>query len=498
MRRIKTWLTYFFLTGICLTGRVHAQTPQVTTRALEERPIDLPTALRLAHVDNPEIRLARERVREAVAYRQLAAAQFLPTLNVGTNYDHHIGPLQQSNGQLLQVNSDSLYMGLGADAVGAGTVNIPGIFWAANVSEVWHNALIRRQVVRQREFESEAVRNEMLLRVASAYLELLRTAGRQAIAQQIRDDAAEVARVTANFAKAGQGRQADADRAVTELEQRNGELVQAKSDIVIASARLCQLLSLDPSVSLIPMERQVVPSSLVPEPIPLPELLAIAITQRPELRERQAAIRAALLQLRNAKLLPFSPQVLVGFSAGTFGGGSNLMAAGVLQTNGSILQQERFGNFGDRTDFDVVMYWSLRNLGVGNLALIRASQSQHRQSELRALETLDRVRTEVASSQARVRARFAQIEINEKAIQSSQTAFKQDLARTRNNLGLPIEVLDSLRLLGRSRFAYLDAIVDYNRAQFELYVALGQPPADTLARPVPAISPAPVSPPEKK
>ena len=32
---------------------------------------------------------------------------------------------------------------------------------------------------------------------------------------------------------------------------------------------------------------------------------------------------------------------------------------------------------------------------------------------------------------------------------------------------------------------YLEAIVDYNEAEFALYVALGQPPADALARPVP-------------
>jgi len=57
---------------------------------------------------------------------------------------------------------------------------------------------------------------------------------------------------------------------------------------------------------------------------------------------------------------------------------------------------------------------------------------------------------------------------------------------SQNQQGLPIEVLDSLRLLGRSRYAYLDAIADYNRAQFELYVAMGQPPAQYLARPVPA------------
>jgi len=498
--------TAIFLTALFVSGLVNAQPAggakmlaPVEFHALDERPIDLATALRLANVDNPEIRLARERVREAVALRQLAAAQFLPTINIGSNFDHHLGPVQQSNGELLKVNRDSLYLGLGTGAVSSGTVNIPGVFWSANVSEVWHNALISRQIVRQRAFESEAVRNEMLLRVASAYLELHRAAGRQAIAQQVREDAREVAKVTAIYVKGKQGRQSDADRAATELEQRNSDVVQANSDVVLASARLGQLLSLDPSVKLVPMERQVVPNSLVPEPIPLSELLAIAVTQRPELRERQAAIRAALLQLRSAKALPFSPQVLLGYSAGTFGGGSDRVSTGVLQANGTILQQARFGNFNDREDFDVVMYWSLRNLGVGNLALVRVSRSQLRQSELRFVETLDRVRAEVASAQARVLARFAQIEINEKAIQSSQTAFKADVERTRNLLGLPIELLNSLSLLGRSKIGYLDAIVDYNRAQFELYVALGQPPADTLARPVvPIVLGAPTPTPEKK
>jgi outer membrane protein TolC len=208
--------------------------------------------------------------------------------------------------------------------------------------------------------------------------------------------------------------------------------------------------------------------------------------QRAELGERRAAIRAALLQLRNAKLLPFSPTLLVGYSAGTFGGGSNLA------------DQPRFDSFNSREDLDVLMYWSLRNLGVGNVALIRVSQSQYRQSELQALATLDRVRAEVAAAQARIIARFDQIAINEKAIDSSQNAFKSDFQRARNAEGLPIEVLDSLRLMARSRQAYLDAIVDYNIAQFELYVALGQPPADTLAHPVRIRLGAPIAAPEKK
>lgn len=449
-------------------------------------PIDLCSALGLANVQNPEILLARERVVEAVAVRQLAAAQFLPTINAGINSDNHIGPLQRSNGSILKVNRNALYLGLGASAVGAGTVNIPGIVWNANLSQVYFNALIARQVVGQREFASVAVRNDVLLAVARAYLELLRAEGRRAIAIQTRGDAREVARVTTNYARTGQGRQADADRATSEFEQRNIDLLRAEQEVLTASARLAELLHLDTVVRLHATDGWVVPAPIVPEPIPLPELIAIALVQRPELQERQAAIRAAFLHLREAKLLPFSPNLIAGYSAGTFGGGSNLAARGIQQPDGTILQQPRFDSFAGRQDVDAVVYWSLQNLGIGNVAQVRLAQSGLRSEQLRDIRILDLIRYQVAAAYAATHARFAQIETAERATQAGQEAFRHDLIRTRNREGLPIEVLDSLRLLGRSRYTYLDAIIDYNRAQFELYVALGQPPADCLARPIPA------------
>src|SRR5580692_1603757 len=61
-----------------------------------EAPIDLGTALKMAGVENPELLLARERVAQAVAERQLAVAQLLPDMNLGTNFDTHNGVLQQS------------------------------------------------------------------------------------------------------------------------------------------------------------------------------------------------------------------------------------------------------------------------------------------------------------------------------------------------------------------------------------------------------------------
>lgn len=469
---------------------VFAEPPSLLTAPTE--PIDLASALRLAGVQNPEILLARERVLQAVAERQLAAAQFLPSLNAGTNVDVHTGTLQRAAGQIIKVNRGDMYLGLGASAVGSGTVTIPGIAWNANLSQTLFTTLVRRQLVRAREFGSQAIRNDVLLQVAVAYLELLRAEGHRAIASRTRDEAREVARITANYARAGQGRQADADRAATELDQRNTELLQAESDVLTSAARLAQLLNLDPSTRLHVVDGWAVPAPIVPDPIPLPELIAIAVTQRPELREQQAAIRAAFLELRGAKLLPFSPTLLFGYSAGTFGGGSNLASQGIVDANGAFVQQSRFDSFAPREDIDAIAYWTLRNLGVGNLALVRLGQSNLRSSRLRELATLDRVRAEVAEAYARTHARYAQIDTAERATATSTRAFQEDLRRTQNQQGLPIEVLDSLRLLGRSRLAYLDAIVDYNRAQFELYVALGQPPANCLARPIPAaLVPAP-------
>ena len=456
---------------------VEPEPPPGTILQPDQNPIDLGTALKLAGAENPELLLARERVTQVVAQRQLAAAQLLPNLNLGTNYNLHRGPLQQSTGSILDVNRDALYVGLGANAVGSGSPSIPGLNYNVNVGVGWYGFLASRQRVVTARAVADAVRNDVLLRVCLAYVELLRGEGRRTVALRNRGEAAELARLTAAYAKAGQGRQADADRATVELKRRDAELTQAEADTLAASARLCQLLNLDPSVRLKPIDGWVVPAPLVPDPTPLPDLLAIALMQRPELAARRSEVQAALYELSLAKVLPFSPNMILGFSAGGFGGGSNVVAdAGI---------GPRFSSLDGRSDLDVVVFWQFRNLGVGNVAMVRAADSRMKQMRFRELEGVNSVRAEVAEAKARVDARFLQIDAAEAAVRASTDAYAEDLARIKGGQGLPLEVIDSLRLLARSRYEYLDSILDYNRAQFQLWVALGRPPADVLARPVP-------------
>jgi outer membrane protein TolC len=439
--------------------------------------IDLSSALRLAGVRNLGIVVAQQRVEAAVAGQQFAAAQILPNLNAGSNFDAHTGELITPTGALLAVNRSALYIGAGSVAVSSGTPQVPGLQYNVKLSTAIFNCLVSRQNVIRSRYDRQAVDNVVLLDVAVGYAELLRATGAYRLALLAQNDTAEVARLTADHAKAGQGRQADANRAATELRQREQAVAEADARLTQASNRLCQLLNLEATTRLQPIESQVVPEPVVPTRIPLPELLATALLNRPELQARRAAIQAALLELRAAKLLPFSPTVLANFSDGAFGGGSSY----------AVTQGEpRFGNLDDRSDVDVAVYWSLLNLGLGNKALIDGARARLGESQLEELVVLDRVRQEVADAYVRTQARFVEIDHQAQAVQSGQNAMREDLLRVRGLEGRPIELLDSLRQAAEARTDYLNAIIGFDEAEFQLYVALGAPPADTLARPVPA------------
>ena len=428
----------------------------------EAKEIDLPSAFRLAGVENPDIYLARQRVIEAVAIRQLAAAQFLPNLNMGGNYDAHLGVLQQSSGNILKTNRDALYLGMGTYAVAAGTVSVPGIHVGRATSRIpsltsW-SAGQRDRVSRA---ESIAVRNDVLLRVASAYVQLLRAECRLVIALQIRFETAQVARITAAYARTGQGTAADADRAATDLGRRDNEILQAQNEVLVASAQLAELLNLDPSLRLHAIDGWVVPAPIVPPPDPAWRVACHrpACSGRNWPRAGPPSPRRFFPcgRPRSCRSRPTSSSAT---ATAAFGGGSNLVA----QPGGfGGSQASRFDSFGGREDSDIILYWTAQNLGVGNVAQIKAARSNLSSANLEQVIVLNQVRSQVATAYANTLSRFALIGVTENAVRTGSEAFQEDLTRIRGAQGRPIEVLDSIRLLADARYSYLDAICDYNR-----------------------------------
>jgi len=157
------------------------------------------------------------------------------------------------------------------------------------------------------------------------------------------------------------------------------------------------------------------------------------------------------------------PLLSVGYSAGGFGGGSNLVSP-------------RFGKFDTRSDFEVFAYWSLQNLGFGNRAIQRERRGEVGEAVALRGRVIDQVNREVADAYALSAARRQEVEVDARRVQRMTEGFDEDYRRARNQAGRPIELLNSLNLLRTAREDLVRAIVGFDQAQFQLYVALGQPP----------------------
>ena len=95
------------------------------------------------------------------------------------------------------------------------------------------------------------------------------------------------------------------------------------------------------------------------------DLIPCGLMNRPELASQRAAVQATLELLRQERLRPLLPSVVLEGSGpggtvmgGLFGGG----------------QGGNLGTSGGRTDVDAGLVWTLNNLGLGNRALVRPGQ----------------------------------------------------------------------------------------------------------------------------
>lgn len=453
--------------------------PLPSIPAATEYPIDLTTALRLAEAENPLIAEARQRVGEALALQLRANALMLPNLNAGTNYRDHQGNLQRSSGRILRLDEKSLYVGGGAATYAAGPTEVPAVSINEPLTDAVFEPLAARQVVEGARFEASATANRILREVAEHHFELLAAVSELGIRRLSASQAAEVARLTRDYAHAQQGRDADAHRAETEFDLIDREIQQAEEGVAVASARLARRLHLDQSVRLQPIPPSSERVTLIDPRATLTELIRAALNRRPEIGARSARVAAAEYRHKQEVYRPLLPTLVLGFSGGAFGGGSNLAPPSLA-------------HFGGRTDFDVMAFWTLRNLGAGNASLQKQRWAEVGQAVGERSRAIAEVRSEVGAAFAEVAAASQQVDIATRRLASAEAGFQEDLLRIRNTVGRPIEVVNSLRLLNDSRVARLRAVTDYNKAEFRLFVALGTPPplGRNAAAPLP---PAPIA-----
>lgn len=426
-------------------------------------PINLAAALRLSDARPLIVAAAQAGVWVAEAELTRAKLLWVPTLNLGFDYTRHDGGGPDFNKGIMTAPSVNFFYGGG------------GLTGTLYTADAVFQPLAARQTLNAAQWNIQAAKNDALLQTSDAYFRVHQQRGIYAGTLYSVERGRELLNRVDELSRELVPK-VEVDRArnmLAELEQR---AVFARQEWKVAGADLTQVLRLDPRAVLDPVEHDHAQITLIDPGRPLDDLMPIALTNRPELAAHQALVQAAMNQIRAEKWRPAVPNiVLSGFQTP-----SELIQAGVfgLGPNSSMNQWK------GRADISIQPLWQLEGMGLGNLARIKEARGKQSQEIIKFLMNQDAVAADVTRAQARVQSGAARVLQADRALRSAIITFNGNYEGLRQTTRLgdvlvlvnrPQEAVFALELLQVAFNEYFSTVAEYNRAQFEMFHALGYP-----------------------
>jgi outer membrane protein TolC len=436
--------------------------PQPTDKPL---PINLATALRLAGGRPLIIAAAQASVQVASAQLAQSRVLWLPSFDVGAGYYRHDGATQGQSGNFYINTKDQFLAGGGLSA-------------KVDTADALFAPLAARQVLRARVSDVQAARNDALLATAEAYFNVQQARGILAGTMDVVAKALALG-TAIDLERIAAAKPTNLHRAKALLADFEDAVETAREQWGIASADLTQVLRLDPSAMVVPQEPPNLRVTLISPDTPVDALIPLGLTNRPELASQQALVQAALARIRQERLRPLVPSLILQGGPGPVGPGGYL-TAGVFGSGAHGSGHPWVA----RDDVSVGLIWELKNLGLGNRALVGERRGEQQQQLVNLFRTQDQVAAEVARAYRQVRSAAARVAIAERGLEEARSTYDGSLAELGKiaRVGAvdvlvrrAFEVIDALRSLSRAYNAYFASANDYNRAQFQLYRALGYP-----------------------
>ena len=270
----------------------------------------------------------------------------------------------------------------------------------------------------------------------------------------------------------------EVSRTRAQLSQFEQQQESARERWNVSSADLVRILRMNPATVVEPAEPPQMQITLISPDEPIERLLSVALAARPELAATQSLAQAAEERWREERYRPFVPNIYMR-------GNSNQLPDSMAVSGFGGGQGGSIGRLGLRDDFEIQAMWELRNLGFGNAALIRGRRAELEASRMQAYRAQDIVAQEVVAATAQVRSAAARVKQSERELKEAVQSADENLLglgevkRIQANLVLPIirpqEAMASVQALLQAYFDYYGTVADYNRAEFALYRALGNP-----------------------
>ncbi|HTU92181.1 MAG TPA: TolC family protein [Gemmataceae bacterium] len=449
-------------------------------------PINLATALRLADARPLIVAAAQASAWVAEAKLQKARVLWIPAFMMNAAYYRHDGVGPDINGGVNYPEGENAF---GANSPGSfgkplnqnlnWFISGVSLYQVVATTDAIFQPLASRQDLDAKRWDIQTAKNEALLDTARSYFNVHQFRGRYTggvyCVDQGRKLLAAINRLGTDLVPT-----VEVDRARNLLADLEELAVSERENWRVSSADLTQVLRLDPRAVVEPLEPDHMQITLIDPSRSLDDLMPIGLTNRPELSAQQALIQAALVRIRQEKLRPLLPSILItGFQTP---GGMTTEASIFGTGNGGLLNLWSF-----RDDISTQVVWQLQNMGLGNMALIKKRRAEQSRATAALFQIQDMVAQEITTTQAALQSAAARVVVAERGLRTGLVTFQRNLeglgqtkrfGNVLEQIYTPQEAVYALKLLKTAFDEYYTTVAQYNIAQFQLFHALGYPARD--------------------
>lgn len=456
------------LAGICFLGPSGCAAVNGYQPPASERPLPAGLARRApaadvavdleSHEGSPDTAVVTISLAEVVSR---AREQSFLVLEAAEDVEGASGRVQTATGELLPkaaLEVGGSYLG-GRDINNAGAVlddlSIPRyepsvqIYYRVNLGAALARRAGSRHEADAMGLSAEDARRTAALQAAIGYLDVAMAYASVQITEQLVEDSRLFVTITQARAGAEIGTRADVARAEADAARAQQTLIRAQNAWERSSIRLSVLLRWPPGRRLAPSEREIRPAALL-DSDRAGGLYEAARQARPDLRSAHARLEAAESQASAAWWDLLGPEIDAGARERLLG--------------------REIDDLGRTTLAHAFVRFSF---GFDQLGQLRTARAAARSAKLRELALADRVRGEIETALANLRAAEAALPEAQLAAEATERSYRADFARFESGLGLGIEVIEAQNARARARNDLADAILRYNAAQMELAASIG-------------------------
>jgi outer membrane protein TolC len=428
-------------------------------------PISLDAVLGLSEQYNPQIIVAKTKVRAAFSEKELAAARWLPDVYIGVGYFQHDGGIQLQQGPIIDSNTNALGVG-------------PNISFSYDPREYTYRQLIAMRKVWQENGDLSKITFEQTLDASTTYIDLLAAHTALSISMELQKSLESLhaeAKKAHEILKTAPI-ELEEQRIQQEINTQIQNQRKLQGRINAACARLAYLLGLDLNTVLLPVDTQMVAFHIVDISPPLEALVAQSLANGPGIRDLQGILSVIQTGLGQSRTISrFAPQVDVQVGEGLFG-------AGVLGGMG----------YDNRFDLAVQARWNLTELLHGQrkrqVAMDQMNQVAWTQQELRARLTMG-----VQESRTTILSSSSQFTLAEDQIRDAKTMLESvKVLKLKQAEGITYsQIMLAEQAVAKAQLNYVELLQEFDKAELRLMILLG-PGAKCPPMPVaPAVAPAP-------